>query len=152
MAWTVHDITKTITVTDPESGDTAEVTIRRMSEGDKRQMMETAQASDGTLGGIRRAMRDMRLKLAVTSWTLPIPTEQVLDLDPRVVDEIDEQIQLFNPGVFPTAMGAAERARHAENLATAVAKHLDGNATDAELKTALDAYTGASKERPTSTT
>lgn len=156
MSWKVADITKTFDVYGSD-GETATITIRRMSEGDSMRMQQLSSediAAGKSISDVLVALRRFRVATFVTAWTLPfdVTPESVLDLAPEVADVIDEQVQLFNPGVFPRAQTADVKAKQAEALAGVVEAFLDEedeSVTTDDLTAAVEAYRGEDVARPT---
>lgn len=65
MAWDVRSQTTTVAVS--HDGESAEVVIRKLSEGDKQDML--SQMVDGfDLGTLRRCTMEQ----AIVSWTIPV--------------------------------------------------------------------------------
>lgn len=156
MSWRVADITETFPVTGTD-GEVAQVTIRRMSEGDSHSMQQvgsSAIAEGKPLSQVLVLLRRYRVESFVTSWTLPFPVtpDAVLELAPELVDVIDEHVQLFNPGVFPRAQTEPDKARHAAAMAGVLKVYLDeedDSVTLDDLRASLEAYEGVDVARPT---
>lgn len=66
MAWDITSVTKDVTVT--HDGESAEVTVRKLSEGDFQQVATLAEAV-----GITAAMRRVFLERGIVRWTIPVP-------------------------------------------------------------------------------
>jgi hypothetical protein len=115
MAWTVSSITREVTITDPDSGDTATVIIKKLSEGDlqlRTDSMSVALVGEGAsmniaLGQLRR----IDLESSIVSWDipgLPFTKAEIGNLDPAIAGQIYEAVQELNPSVFGDDSGPFE--------------------------------------------
>ena len=92
--WDIREITKTVTLT--SGSETAEVVIRRLSEGDKQDMLDE-------LGGRFSPghLRLSTLERAIVSWTLPVElsADAIRNLPSNVGSDLFEAVTDFNDGV-----------------------------------------------------
>lgn len=152
MSWTVSKITDTFDVTDPDSGDSAAVTIKRLSEGERLAVAEFVSGFDvesvsvGEFQG--RVKREYLRRSIVESKDSPITAEIVDDLDPRVSEEIYEHVKLHNPGIWPDETSTEAKLQRADELAMALDLYLHGEGVTRDgIEVALASYQGT--ERPT---
>ena len=156
MSWRVSDVTKAFQVTGSD-GETATITIRRMSEGDSLRMQQItaeALAAGKSYSQVLVELRRYRIATFITAWTLPfdLSPDAVEELSPEVASAVDEEVQLFNPGVFPRAQSIEDRAQAAKALAEILAAFLgeeDDSITQDDLAAALATYQGDDVARPT---
>ncbi len=150
--WKTADLTTTFEISDPDTGETASVTIKRLSEGNRMQL-QTALVPGMSLSAYMVEQRRLSIELSITSWTLPLDITEATELDPRIIGQIHEQVTLFNPGIYPTALSDDDRAKRALHLSEVVRAYLaddnDGEVSRADLQAALEAYDGDDVPRPT---
>lgn len=149
MPWKVSDITHTFDVDEPDGDEVAHVTIHRLSEGDRVEVQRVITASEEPIAVALEQVRHEWIRRSVTTWTLPVPKGDVEALDPRVAEAILEQIQRFNPGVFPRSTSPEDRLRRADGLAEAVDQYLVGELDRDDLASLLAQYRGADEADPT---
>lgn len=150
--WKTSDLTTTFEISDPDTGETANVTIKRLSEGNRMQL-QSALTPGMSLSAYMVEQRRLAIELSIVAWTLPLDIADAKELDPRIIGKIHEQVTLFNPGIYPTALSDDERAKRALHLSEVVRAFLaddnDGEVTTADLLAALEAYDGDDVPRPT---
>jgi hypothetical protein len=93
MSFFVENTTYKVPITDPESGEKAEVELRRFDAGARAVLEDTVRLTageDATAEVLLGTMRLITVEQAIVTWTLPVsPTkDSIRKLQPKVFDQI----------------------------------------------------------------